>query len=217
MNLFEEFKLYTTLWEDFQSFNEEWVLEDSGYKVGDLVVYKDSRWNDKQGKSEDVERHGVILDLPALSTLPTSAPKLIGIWQLDAYGVADTPTQDILNKISENDLTQEEKSNYKKYGKPFSEKRIKELSKDTAAGTASQEEPKKSNTEPKNAKLNKARQANKKIIQAFKEVGLPTNDLTVLAKNKKGKEYKKASDKLNKLRKTLFGESFEDDLDEIEK
>jgi hypothetical protein len=215
MKLYEEFKLYENMWNDSQSFNEEWVLENSEYKVGDLVVYKDSRWNDKQGKSKDVERHGVILDIPA--PLSTSATNIIGIWKLDDYGVTDTSVRNILNKISENDLTEEEKSNYKKYGKPFSEKRIKELSKDTASDMASQEESEKSNTEPKNAKLNKARQANKKIIQAFKEVGLPTDDLTVVAINKKGKEYKKASDKLKKFRKILFGESLEDDSAEIEK
>ena len=70
-------------------------------------------------------------------------------------------------------------------------------------------------TEPKNAKLNRARQANLKIIKAFKEIGLATDDLTVTAKNKNGKDYRKASDKLNKLRKTLFGESFDAD-EEIE-
>jgi hypothetical protein len=214
MKLSEEFKLYENMWNDTQSFNEEWALEDSGYKVGDLVVYKDSRWNNKQGKSEDVERHGVILDIP--TPVSTSATNIIGIWQLDDYGVTDTPVRNILNKISENDLAEEEKSNYKKYGKPFSEKRIKELSKDTASDMTAQEEPEKSNTEPKNAKLNKARQANKKIIQAFKEVGLATDDLIIVAINKKGKEYKKASNKLNKLRKTLFGESLEVDSDEIE-
>jgi predicted HNH restriction endonuclease len=66
-------------------------------------------------------------------------------------------------------------------------------------------------TEPKNAKLNKARQNNLKIIKAFKEVGLPADDLTVTAKNKNGKDYRKASDKLNKLRKTLFGEALDED------
>jgi hypothetical protein len=60
--------------------------------------------------------------------------------------------------------------------------------------------------EPKNAKLNKARQDNDRIIKAFKELGLPTDDLTVTAKDKNGKEYRKASDKLNKLRKTLFND-----------
>ena len=72
----------------------------------------------------------------------------------------------------------------------------------------------KATTEPKNAKLNKARQANLKIIKAFKEIGLSTDDLTVTAKNKNGKEYRKASDKLNKLRKTLFGESLTEETEE---
>lgn len=67
--------------------------------------------------------------------------------------------------------------------------------------------------EPKNAKLNRARQNNSKIMKAFKEVGLPTDDLVTSAKNKNGRDYKKASDKLNKLRKTLFGEAFEEELD----
>ena len=43
---------------------------------------------------------------------------------------------------------------------------------------------------------------------------MPANDLTVIAKNKNGKEYRKASDKLNKLRKTLFGEALDEDEDE---
>ena len=70
--------------------------------------------------------------------------------------------------------------------------------------------------EPKNAKLNKARQNNLKIIKAFKEVGLPADDLTVAAKNKNGKEYRKASDKLNKLRKTLFGEALDEDENQLD-
>ena len=70
--------------------------------------------------------------------------------------------------------------------------------------------------EPKNAKLNKARQNNLKIIKAFKEVGLPADDLTVIAKNKNGKEYRKASDKLNKLRKTLFGEALDEDENQLD-
>lgn len=80
---------------------------------------------------------------------------------------------------------------------------------ETKDAVATSEEPLKA--EPKNAKLNKARQNNLKIIKAFKEVGLSADDLTVMAKNKNGKDYKKASDKLNKLRKTLFGEAFDDD------
>ena len=68
-------------------------------------------------------------------------------------------------------------------------------------------------SEPKNAKLNRARQNNSKIMKAFKEVGLPTDDLVAIAKNKNGRDYKKASEKLNKLRKTLFGEAFEEELD----
>ena len=69
--------------------------------------------------------------------------------------------------------------------------------------------------EPKNARLNRARANNTKIIKAFKEVGLQTNDLTQKAINKNGKEYTKASDKLNKLRKTLFGESIEEYKNEL--
>jgi hypothetical protein len=68
-------------------------------------------------------------------------------------------------------------------------------------------------SEPKNAKLNRARQNNSKIMKAFKEVGLPTDDLVDVAKNKNGRDYKKASQKLNKLRKTLFGEAFEEESD----
>lgn len=71
----------------------------------------------------------------------------------------------------------------------------------------------KAGMESKNAKLNNARQNNLKIINAFKEFGLPTDELMVTAKNKNGKDYKKASDKLNKLRKTLFGEAVDGDGD----
>jgi hypothetical protein len=83
-----------------------------------------------------------------------------------------------------------------------------ETTKETKDAAATSEEPQKA--EPKNAKLNKARQNNIKIIKAVKEVGLPADDLTVTAKNKNGKDYRKASDKLNKLRKTLFGEAFDE-------
>ena len=68
-------------------------------------------------------------------------------------------------------------------------------------------------SETKNAKLNRSRQNNSKIMKAFKEVGLPTDDLVDVAKNKNGRDYKKASQKLNKLRKTLFGEAFEEESD----
>lgn len=83
-----------------------------------------------------------------------------------------------------------------------------EATPETEATDAAEEHQK---AEPKNAKLNRARQNNLKIIKAFKEVGLPADDLTVTAKNKKGKDYRKASDKLNKLRKTLFGEALDDE------
>lgn len=66
-------------------------------------------------------------------------------------------------------------------------------------------------TGPKNARLNKARQNNLKIVKAFKEFGLPADDLTVTAKNKNGRDYRKASTKLNSLRKTLFDEALGED------
>jgi ferritin-like protein len=109
-------------------------------------------------------------------------------------------------------------------------KAIKQYNKDIASSNATDKKPVESsnipkdeksdeqkpnaNTEPKNAKLNRARQNNSKIVKAFKEVGLATDDLIVVAQNKNGKDYKKASDKLNKLRKTLFGEAFEEELDD---
>lgn len=201
MNLYEELNMLT----------EDYVLEASGYKVGDLVKYNDIKHNDKTGKNDTVSRHGMVLDL-------WKDANKIGILELDNkfIGTADVLISEITEKISEKDLTPEEKSKYDKYGKKFSEERLKELNAsptdnekpETAAATATQETPA---TEPKNAKLNKARQNNLKIIKAFKEVGLPADDLTVMAKNKNGKDYKKASDKLNKLRKTLFGEAFDDD------
>jgi hypothetical protein len=201
MNLYEELNMLT----------EDYVLEASGYKVGDLVKYNDIKHNDKNGKNDSVSRHDMVLDL-------WKDANKIGILELDSkfIGTADVLISEITEKISEKDLTPEEKSKYDKYGKKFSEERLKELNAsptdnekpETAAAIATQET---TATEPKNAKLNKARQNNLKIIKAFKEVGLPADDLTVMAKNKNGKDYKKASDKLNKLRKTLFGEAFDDD------
>jgi len=71
------------------------------------------------------------------------------------------------------------------------------------------------------SKQNAAKENNKKIVNAFKDAGLDASELITTATNKNGKEYKKASDTLLKLRKALFGESlipeaFEDDdvLDE---
>lgn len=66
-------------------------------------------------------------------------------------------------------------------------------------------------SEPKNAKLNRARERNNSIVNALKDAGLPVDDLFTTATNKKGKEYKKASEKLNALRKALFGEAYEED------
>jgi hypothetical protein len=201
MNLYEELNMLT----------EDYVLEASGYKVGDLVKYNDIKHNDKNGKNDSVSRHGMVLDL-------WKDANKIGILELDSkfIGTADVLISEITEKISEKDLTPEEKSKYDKYGKKFSEERLKELNAsptdnekpETAAAIATQET---TATEPKNAKLNKARQNNLKIIKAFKEVGLPADDLTVTAKNKNGKDYRKASDKLNKLRKTLFGEALDED------
>lgn len=67
--------------------------------------------------------------------------------------------------------------------------------------------------EPKNAKLNRARQNNKKIIQAFKNAGLTIDNLITKATNKNGREYTKASKVLNTLRKEIFGESLAEDID----
>lgn len=202
---------FMTLYEELNMLTEDYVLEARGYKVGDLVKYNDIKYNDKTKKNDTVSRHGMVLDL-------WKDANKIGILELDSkfIGTADVLISEITEKISEKDLTPEENSKYDKYGKKFSEERLKELNAsptdnekpETAAVTATQETPA---TKPKNAKLNKARQNNLKIIKAFKEVGLPADDLTVMAKNKNGKDYKKASDKLNKLRKTLFGEAFDDD------
>ena len=115
---------------------------------------------------------------------------------------ADDKEQDRLIKLFIKALEQKIK------GTPSGQKDIQDT-KDEATDTQET-----TVAEPKNAKLNKARQNNLKIIKAFKEVGLPADDLTVAAKNKNGKEYRKASDKLNKLRKTLFGEALDEDEDE---
>jgi len=109
--------------------------------------------------------------------------------------------------------------------KKLTEEEVKKLTADKTEteekSVENSEEPKaeekpEENSEPKNAKLNKARLANKKIIKTFKELGLPIDDLIATATNKNGREYKKASEKLNKLRKGLFGESLEDDTDELD-
>jgi hypothetical protein len=202
---------FMNLYEELNTLTEDYALEANGYKVGDLIKYEDIKHNDKTGKNETIYRHGMVLDLW------TNANK-IGSLELDSQliGTADILFSKIAGKISEKDLTTEEKTKYDKYGKKFSEERLKELN---AATTNEQPENASSEaatqettaTEPKNAKLNKARQNNLKIIKAFKEVGLPADDLTVTAKNKNGKDYRKASDKLNKLRKTLFGEALDED------
>ena len=56
----------------------------------------------------------------------------------------------------------------------------------------------------------KAAQLSKKVIKAFKDAGLSTDELIV--KNGVGKT--KASAKLKKLKQSLFGESLEEDFDE---
>jgi hypothetical protein len=200
---------FIDLYESLNILNEDYTLEAHGYKVGDLVELENFGY-----KPSTDTLHGVVLDLFENQTVT----KLIGVLLLGGdHGVtiADTQVNEILRKISEKDLTDEEKTNYAKRGKPACEKRIKELSsKDSNNEADGQEKADKMQvTEPRNAKLNKARQNNSKIMKAFKEVGLPTNDLVTIAKNKNGRDYKKASDKLNKLRKTLFGEAFEEELD----
>lgn len=65
--------------------------------------------------------------------------------------------------------------------------------------------------EPKNAKLNKARQNNKKILKAFKNNGLPIDNLVTKATDKNGRNYLKSSRVLNSLRKEIFGEAFGED------
>lgn len=202
MRLFEEFKEYELLWDESKYLVEGYTLEAHGYKVGDLVEIES--YSDYPSPL-----HGMVLDC-----FDTNS-KIIGVMLLvgNCY-ISDTPLNEIYKKISEKDLTKEEKANYEKQGKPACERKIKELSADTTQEEKPAEEKTTQATEPKNAKLNKARQANLKIIKAFKEVGLATDDLTITAQNKNGKNYKKASDKLNKLRKTLFGESLEEAFDD---
>lgn len=201
MKLFEEFKLYENMWDESTCLLEAYVLEAHGYKIGDLVEIES--YSDYPSPL-----HGMVLDCFDGNS------SVIGVMLLVRNcPISDTPLKEIHKKISEKDLTKEEKDNYEKHGKSACERRIKEISKETAKEEKPVEEKAIQSAEPKNAKLNKARQANIKIIKAFKEVGLGTDDLTVTAKNKNGKDYKKASDKLNKLRKTLFGESLEEEFE----
>jgi hypothetical protein len=207
---------FMDLYEELNSLTENYTLEAHGYKVGDLVEYKDKYYDSQARHWVPTRRHGMVLHL-----FDNVYSKLIGIWQIGVddrtYGVADTPVSDIVGKISETDLTPKEKAHYNKYGKQHADRLIKELKADNAEEEKPAEASNDNNatctkaTEPKNAKLNRARQNNIKIIKAFKEVGLPADDLTVTAKNKNGKDYRKASDKLNKLRKTLFGEALDDE------
>lgn len=198
---------FLDLYEELGALNEDYVLEALGYKVGDLVEFES--YGDKVDTSKPFR--GVVLHCFDNQ----SVTKLIGIMRLDNNfpgSISDTPINEIFRKISEKELSAEEKANYDKYGKPAVGKQLKELGVDDTAKKEKSEEGSVDNTpEPKNAKLNRARQNNLKIIKAFKEVGLPADDLTITAKNKKGKDYRKASDKLNKLRKTLFGEALDDE------
>ena len=55
---------------------------------------------------------------------------------------------------------------------------------------------------------------NSKIVQAFKNNGLPTDKLTQQVVDKNGRKYTRATPILKKLRKDLFGENLKEDLEE---
>lgn len=58
----------------------------------------------------------------------------------------------------------------------------------------------------KGALLNQRKKNNQKVIAALQDAGFDTSELLVNYTDKSGKNRKKASDKLNKLRKALLGE-----------
>ena len=58
----------------------------------------------------------------------------------------------------------------------------------------------------KGALLNQRKKNNQKVITALQDAGFDTSELVVNYTDKSGKNRKKASDKLNKLRKALLGE-----------
>jgi hypothetical protein len=72
--------------------------------------------------------------------------------------------------------------------------------------TSKVDETETSKAESKADKLKRIKANNKKIIDGFRAAGVPVDDLIITATDKNGKKYTKASDKLNRLRKTLFGE-----------
>ena len=87
----------------------------------------------------------------------------------------------------------------------------KKVVQDTEKQTAEvqKEQPAKPKTTAKYtpAQLTTMRQNNNKIISATKIAGLDISPLVTTGTDKNGRQYKKASPALNKLRKTLFGES----------
>lgn len=64
-----------------------------------------------------------------------------------------------------------------------------------------------------NSKLNAAKANNKKIITTLKANNLPINDLVKKDTDSRGRTYYKATDKLNNLRKELFGEDLDEDVE----
>ena len=66
----------------------------------------------------------------------------------------------------------------------------------------------------KGALLNQRKKGNQKIITALKDAGFDVSDLIVDYKDKSGKNRKKASDKLNALRKAILGEDLVEHVNE---
>jgi len=187
---------FINLYEELNQLNETYCLELDGYKVGDLVEYKRINPEHKIGEDDYKLAHGMILDVWPEDE---NHNHTIGIFQLDSWGAYDTPSKNITKKISITDLTSEEKNIYNK-AKKFADDRIKELGGNSTAV----KDENKSDTKQKAAQLSK------KIIKAFKDAGLATDELIV--KNGVGKT--KASAKLKKLKQSLFGESLEEDFEE---
>lgn len=98
------------------------------------------------------------------------------------------------------------------------EKELEKIAKESAqdgenqAAEVQKEQPVKPQTTAKYtpAQLTAMRQNNNKIISATKVAGLDISKLVTTGTDKNGRQYKKASPELNKLRKTLFGESKKD-------
>jgi len=89
--------------------------------------------------------------------------------------------------------------------------------KDSENGTAGSDAAEKPAEPAKPVNKRDLTKANnsKKLIKALNKLGINTDELITKYKDENGKEHTKGTDKLNQLRKELFGESLDEEVDEI--